>query len=93
MTGEDLLNDVRRAWADVLGTDVGAVPLDTPFFDAGGNSLLQLLLWEQLDAMAGGGLRAEHLFRHNTVRAQVAFLGTGDQAAGSPGATATRRDA
>ena len=31
---------------DTAGVDVEAVPLDVRFFEAGGNSLLLLLLWD-----------------------------------------------
>lgn len=71
---DDLLGAVRDAWAETLGVDPDAVPLDVGFFDAGGNSLLLLLLWEQLNELPGGGLRATDLFQHPTVRAQSRLL-------------------
>ncbi|WP_330343219.1 acyl carrier protein [Streptomyces sp. NBC_00557] len=72
---DGLLGAVRGAWAETLGVDPDAVPLDTGFFDAGGNSLLLLLLWEHLSELpGGGGLLATDLFRHPTVRAQARLL-------------------
>lgn len=75
MTDEDaLLDAVRHAWAETLGIDADEVPLDEGFFDAGGNSLLLLLLWEQLNGLTDRDLRATDLFQHPTVRAQATFL-------------------
>ncbi|GGX80069.1 hypothetical protein GCM10010358_38000 [Streptomyces minutiscleroticus] len=75
---DGLLGAVRDAWAETLGVDADVVPLDVGFFDAGGNSLLLLLLWEQLNELpSGGGLRATDLFRHPTVRAQTQLLAGG----------------
>ncbi|WP_229074963.1 acyl carrier protein [Actinoplanes sp. DH11] len=65
---------VRDAWAEVLGIDSAAVPLDQGFFDAGGNSLLLLLLWERLVELTGADLAATDLFEHPTVLAQVRLL-------------------
>ncbi|MET9624525.1 MULTISPECIES: acyl carrier protein [unclassified Streptomyces] len=75
MTDEDeLLEAVREAWAETLGIDAEDVPVDQGFFDAGGNSLLLLLLWEQLNELTALELRATDLFRHPTVGAQVKLL-------------------
>ncbi|MDF3142963.1 MULTISPECIES: acyl carrier protein [unclassified Streptomyces] len=75
MTDEDeLLAVVRDAWAETLGIDADDVPIDEGFFDAGGNSLLLVMLWEQLCELTGTGLRATDLFQHPTVRAQVELL-------------------
>lgn len=75
MTEEhELLGAVRDAWAETLGIDAEAVPLEEGFFDAGGNSLLLLLLWEQLNELTDASLRATDLFQHPTVRAQVKLL-------------------
>jgi hypothetical protein len=71
---DELLGAVRDAWAETLGIDTEAVPLEEGFFDVGGNSLLLLLLWEQLNELTGRSLRATDLFQHPTVRAQVNFL-------------------
>jgi hypothetical protein len=73
----ELLSAVRKAWAETLGTDEAEVPLDVGFFDAGGNSLLLLLLWEQLAELTSQDLRATDLFQHPTVRSQVEILGGG----------------
>ena len=75
MAEVDLLHVVRSAWADVLGVDdVGSVPLDTNFMESGGNSLLLVMLWEQLHEQTGQTLKMSDLFQHGTVRAQVALL-------------------
>lgn len=71
----ELLGAVRKAWAETLGTDTEAVPLDVGFFDAGGNSLLLLLLWEQLVELTSRELRATDLFHYPTVRSQAVMLG------------------
>jgi hypothetical protein len=71
---DDLLEAVRGAWAETLGIDTEDVPLDQGFFDAGGNSLLLVLLWEQLDGLTNHSVQATDLFQHPTVRAQVQLL-------------------
>jgi hypothetical protein len=71
---EDLLDRVRAAWAEALDLDIEAVPLDVSFFEAGGNSLLLLLLSEQLSELTSRELTVGELFQHSTVRAQTAFL-------------------
>jgi hypothetical protein len=75
-----LLHQVREAWADVLGLDaVDSVPLDTNFLEAGGDSLLLVMLWEQLYELTDHGLKMSDLFHHGTVRAQAALLAGGEQ--------------
>lgn len=75
---QDLLDLVREAWADVLDLDSGdEVPLDTNFLDAGGNSLMLVMLWEQLHGLTPGVLKMSDLFQHTTVRAQAALLAEG----------------
>ncbi|MGW1895277.1 acyl carrier protein [Streptomyces sp. NPDC002004] len=75
MTDEDgLLAAVVDAWAEILGIDVEDVPLDKGFFDVGGNSMLLVMLWEELRGLTGHSLQATDLFRHYTVRAQVELL-------------------
>lgn len=74
---DPLVATVRTAWADTLGLEPEEVPLDQGFFDAGGNSLLLLLLWEELSGHSGGTLRATDLFQHPTVLAQAALLAGG----------------
>jgi aryl carrier-like protein len=83
-TADALLGPVREAWADVLALDsADAVPVDTNFFDAGGNSLLMVMLWEELQRLTDGVLRLSDLFQHSTVRAQTVLL-----AGGAPSTTA-----
>lgn len=80
-TPDDLMDKVRVAWADVLDVDTDdAVPLDTNFLEAGGNSLLLVLLWEQLSPLAERQLRMSDLFQHSTVRAQATLLSGVDTA-------------
>ncbi|MEQ4304225.1 acyl carrier protein [Plantactinospora sp. B6F1] len=81
-TQEDLLPEVRRAWAEVLGsTSAESVPLDVNFLEAGGNSLLLVMLWEELQTLVSRPLKLSELFQHATVRAQAALLvGTPDAA-------------
>lgn len=70
-----LLDRVRGAWAEVLGlTDAEEVPLDTNFLEAGGNSMLLIMLWEELHGLSDGVLRVSDLFQHSTVSAQVALI-------------------
>ncbi|MFI9005881.1 phosphopantetheine-binding protein [Actinosynnema sp. NPDC053489] len=86
----DLLEQVRQAWRDVL--DVDDVGLDVDFLAAGGNSLLLVMLWEELDVLTTRELRVSDLFAHGTIRAQAALLSsTGD--AEVPVAGADRRSA
>lgn len=73
------LEQVREAWADALDRAPDAVPLDVSFFDAGGNSLLLLLLWERLTEFATRELRTADLFQHSTVLAQTRFLEGADE--------------
>lgn len=74
-TRDDILARVRRAWADVLGSEsIDSVPLDVNFLEAGGNSLLLVMLWEELQPLATHPLRLSELFRHGTVRAQATLL-------------------
>ncbi len=58
--------DIRRLWAQVL--EVGDVPLETPFFDLGGDSLL---LFAVLSGLRGAGwtdVTMADLFAYPTVR-------------------------
>jgi hypothetical protein len=68
----DLVEEVRRAWREVL--DIGAVPLDVNFLDAGGDSLLLVVLLDRLSTLTGRGLRAADLFRCATVASQARLL-------------------
>jgi hypothetical protein len=84
------LDQVREAWADALDVETDAVPLDVSFFDAGGNSLLLLLLWERLTELTARDLKAADLFQHSTVVAQTEFLDGTDE---RPAAVTTSRSA
>jgi hypothetical protein len=78
MPAPELLAQVRQAWAEVLDSgDPDQVPLDVHFLEAGGSSLLLIMLWEQLTELTGRPLKVSDLFEHATVRAQAALLGAG----------------
>ncbi|MFC7817159.1 acyl carrier protein [Streptomyces sp. NPDC057367] len=68
----DPMEDVRRIWSAVLGAEVQDV--DVNFFDAGGHSLLVMVLQEHLEDLAGREVAIEDLFEHPTVRAQAGLL-------------------
>ena len=75
---EEVVVQVREAWADVLGGDsVEEVPLDVNFLEFGGNSLLLVMLWEELQPIAARPVKLSELFHHGTVTAQAELL-TGD---------------
>lgn len=83
MAEQDLVEDVRRVWAEVLDTQ--EVPTDVNFFDAGGDSILLIVLLDRLNATSGRELEPPDLFQHSTVRAQAALLaGSGDTDAAAP---------
>jgi aryl carrier-like protein len=63
---------VRRIWSDVL--DVDDVPLDVNFFEAGGDSLLFIVLVERINRVLGRELDAAELFAHGTVQSQMRML-------------------
>lgn len=88
----ELLDRVRKAWAEVLDVDVANVPVDGNFLEAGGSSLLLIMLWEELEGLTDGDLKVSDLFRHSTVRAQAALLAgeIGDVTDGSDQAVAGR---
>jgi hypothetical protein len=68
----EIVEKVRRAWEQVL--DTAHVPLDVSFFEAGGDSLLLILLLDQLNPLAGGRLDVADLFQHTTVVAQADLI-------------------
>lgn len=81
---EELVVQVSEAWADVLGNDSAEeVPLDVNFFELGGNSLLLVMLWEQLQPIAAGPVKLSDLFHHGTVAAQAELL-TGNAERSAP---------
>lgn len=63
---------VRSVWQEVLG--VAQVSDDVSFFDAGGDSLLLVLLVERLSQASGYELRSIDLFRAGTVRGHAEQL-------------------
>jgi hypothetical protein len=69
---DDLLGNVRRIWADIL--DDADVGVDVNFFDAGGDSLLFVVLLERINRLSGLELEAAELFQYSTIRDQAEFL-------------------
>ncbi|MDN0196779.1 acyl carrier protein [Streptomyces sp. S.PNR 29] len=63
---------VRQAWENVLCIDTA--PLDTGFFDAGGSSMLLVMLADELADLTGRELDVAELFRHDTVLKQARLL-------------------
>jgi hypothetical protein len=88
MAEPDLIEVVRAAWAAVLDT-AEPVPTDVNFFDAGGDSILLIVLLDRLNALTGRELEPPDLFRHSTVRAQAALL-AGATGPAEPPAPASR---
>lgn len=87
---EEVVGQVRDVWAEVLGDDAGGeIPLDVNFLELGGNSLLLVMLWEELQPIAGRPLKLSELFHHGTVRAQAELL-TGQPAQEKPVASSPR---
>ncbi|MEV3987623.1 amino acid adenylation domain-containing protein [Streptomyces sp. NPDC049837] len=78
LTQGDLTSRVAAAWCEVL--DVPDVPHDVNFFEAGGDSLLLIVLLDRLSEFTDDDIDAADLFQHSTVRAQAAFLGGPDRA-------------
>lgn len=71
----ELLAQVRQAWAEVLDAgEPDLVPLEVHFLEAGGSSLLLIMLWEELSELTDRPLKVSDLFEHATVRAQAALL-------------------
>jgi non-ribosomal peptide synthetase component F len=68
----DFVDQVRAAWRVVLDTD--EVPLDVNFLDAGGDSLLLVLLLDELNTLTDRKLQAADLFRSGTVAGQARLL-------------------
>ncbi|WP_329193474.1 acyl carrier protein [Streptomyces sp. NBC_01435] len=71
----DPTEDIRRIWSTVLGTEVQDT--DVNFFDAGGHSLLVMVLQEHLEELAMREIALEDLFEHPTIRAQAGLLAAG----------------
>jgi aryl carrier-like protein len=93
MTDEDLVGQIRAIWADVLGTDsVESVSVDENFLEAGGNSMLLVMLWEELQPLATRPVKLSELFEHGTVRAQARLLAPEPAPAGEPAGAAHETD-
>ncbi|MFE0181246.1 acyl carrier protein [Streptomyces olivaceus] len=63
---------ISDVWAELL--DLDEVPVDTHFYDVGGNSLRFVILLAQLNQLIGQDLDPAELFRRSTVRAQAELL-------------------
>jgi aryl carrier-like protein len=74
MTHHEAVARVRQAWAEVLDTTEDAVPADVNFFDAGGNSMLLVLLADLLNETGDVSVEMVDLFEHSTVAAQADLL-------------------
>ncbi|MGW0832976.1 acyl carrier protein [Streptomyces prunicolor] len=74
----DPTEDIRRIWSTVLGTEVQDT--DVNFFDAGGHSLLVMVLQEHLEELTAREIALEDLFEHPTIRAQAGLLAAGPAA-------------
>ncbi|WP_424186824.1 acyl carrier protein [Actinokineospora sp. G85] len=82
---EDVLVRVREAWADVLGLDAAEdVPLEVNFLEAGGNSLLLVMLWEELQPLSPRPVKLSELFHNGTVTAQARLLTSAPEPAVAP---------
>ncbi|TJZ59110.1 amino acid adenylation domain-containing protein [Streptomyces piniterrae] len=79
---QDLASQVAAAWCEVL--DVPEVAQDVNFFEAGGDSLLLIVLLDRLSGLSDTDIDAADLFQHSTVRAQAAFLAGRDGDAEEP---------
>jgi aryl carrier-like protein len=70
----DLERTIAAAWREVLGIEV--VDVHTSFFTLGGQSILLIQLLSKLKRSTGRDLTVVDLFRHPTVSALAAHLGT-----------------
>lgn len=82
LTEDQLLDRVRAVWAEVLDADdPERLDPDQNFLEAGGSSLLLIMLWEDLQQLTERPLRVSDLFQHGTIRAQARLLaGAGEEA-------------
>ncbi|MBY6382355.1 AMP-binding protein [Rhodococcus erythropolis] len=86
--------DIHRLWSKVL--DVREVPLDTPFFDLGGNSLMLIGVLSGLISEGWTSVTMTDLFAYPTIRSLSSRLSQPAPAALVPAAretTRSRRDA
>ncbi|MEU5261094.1 condensation domain-containing protein [Amycolatopsis sp. NPDC021455] len=79
---QSTVDTVRRAWADVLAR--ADVDTETSFFDAGGTSLLLIMLLDRLAPLTTRELTVADLFRCNTVSSQARLLAGDDDSAPVP---------
>jgi hypothetical protein len=66
------LETVRSIWRDVLG--VSEIEDDVTFLDAGGNSLLLVVLVEKLSDACGRPLKTMDVFHAQTIKGQARLL-------------------
>ena len=69
---DELERRIGEIWSELL--EDPDIPADSRFFDAGGDSMLLIVLLEQLRELTDREIEAADLFTHSTVRAQAAFL-------------------
>lgn len=93
MGESELLESVRKSWAEVLDiADPAVVPLDTNFLEAGGSSLLLIMLWEELHGLTNRTIKVSDLFVHSSVRSQAELLaGTSSPSPATAGAEQRRK--
>jgi hypothetical protein len=72
-TPEARIELVRSLWREILKID--EVGDDVSFFDAGGDSLLLIMLVERMGQASGRAVKTMDLFRTGTVRGQADLLG------------------
>ncbi len=70
----DLLEAVRRLWAEVLGKDLGELGFDSNFMEIGGNALKAGQLHSRVEETFGARLDRRDLESCRTVREMAAFL-------------------
>jgi aryl carrier-like protein len=70
--GSDIGARISEIWCDVL--DVADVATDVNFFDAGGDSLLFIVLLERINRLVGRELDAAELFAYATIDAQTEYV-------------------
>ncbi len=66
------MDRIHQVWCEILG--VKRIGKDVTFFDAGGDSLLLVVLLEMLSELAGREIQAAELFRASTIRSQATLL-------------------
>jgi acyl carrier protein len=90
---QHLEREIRRLWSLVL--KLRDVPVDTPFFDLGGDSLLLFSVLDGLRKEGWTNVAMTDLFAYPTVRSLSIRLAQPEpaQGAGSPGGTQSRREA